>query len=90
MIAMVNHRGFTSEYRHRVTHTSLELIIIVRVEQIVFTIVLVLNHYFDLAETSFESRECGFAEVALAITITTPIDIGLRQIRPNRPGPFVT
>ncbi|MNL88072.1 hypothetical protein D3C87_2175730 [compost metagenome] len=51
MITVITGRHFAAEAFHRREHAALELVIIIGVEQVVFTIVLVLQHRLHLAQT---------------------------------------
>ena len=96
MIAVIHTRCLAAKLCYRVGHAALELIIIVRVENIMFAVILVLYNRIQLRQT-LNKRRFGFYPFALIICaviigtvcITAPVHISFRKIRFGIPATLV-
>src|ERR1700761_205683 len=77
---MVKLRLRTAQVPHGCGHAALELVVVVRIEQIVFAAVLVLQHHVDRSEAHAESIVGGFARTLLGVGVTAPLLIRVRKI----------
>ena len=80
MVAVITGRRCTTEAFHGGQHATLELVIVVRVEQIVLAVVLVLQHRLHLAQALGELLAGSGAFVGTAVGVATPVQIHLGQI----------
>src|SRR5580692_9222536 len=65
-ISMIAGRGFSTEVPHRGMQAALKLEVVVRIEDIVFTVILVLMNHLDFRESRSEQIEL-FSGHSLAI-----------------------
>ena len=58
----------------------MELVIVIRVEQIVFAVVLVVQHHLDPLKCLLKSTAVGHNNVAAVVSPTTPLEESLSKV----------
>ena len=62
-------------------HTALKLVVIIRVQEVVFAVVLVMKHHLHGAEGLFQTLSVRVGDGFSVITPSAPGKIGLAQVR---------
>jgi len=68
---------------------TLELIVVVAVEQVVLAVILVVQHRIGLCQSRFEHFTLGAALATCSIRVAAPAEIGLGEIGFDVPDPLV-
>ena len=81
MIGVVNGGSAPGQTFHRRRHAAFELIIIIRIQQVMFPVVLVLMDDLNFTQALF--KQCGvFPRLSIcAIGVSTPLEEDFGQIR---------
>ena len=81
--------GCFREHPHRRRHATLELVVVVGIEDVVLAVILVLHHALDGGKAGLEHAMRRLALQSRAISVASPGHIGPRQIGVALPAALV-
>ena len=89
VIIVIDRHGLARQGAGGDRHATFELIVIVRIQQVMLAVVLVVQDRLNLAQSALQPRTVGCPLLSRAIGITAPGQIGLRQISVGGPALLV-
>ena len=89
MVIVIDRSVTALQAADRSCGATLELVIIVAVQKVVFAVVLILHDGFGLGQARLECGAIALPFDPRAISITAPFQIGLGQIGLVGPQPFI-
>ena len=89
MVVMVDDRLLSAQLLDRSGESSLELVVVVAVEDVVLAIVLVLDHRFYLPEACRKVAPCRRTICAGPVCISTPFQVDFAELLPVVPDVLI-